>query len=255
LFASGLIGLGALVFVLGDVPLSGQPGPTLAPGRSVLAGFLCAVLWFCALSVWQRRPSAIATWVLLAFTALWWLGFKLPPLLAAPTVELNWLECGMIGMVVLASMVVHLERRRQRSPGAFDRTEARVERALPFLYGAALLPIGLSHYFYRDVSAGMVPHWLPVTMFWVYLGGVGHFAAGLGILFNVRRKLAAVLEAAMLTVFTAMVWIPGVVATPSDPSQWSELVMSWLIAAAAWVLAAWLVAPERGNSSADSPGA
>ncbi len=241
LFASALIGLGGLIFWLGDIPLSGQPGPTIVTGRTVLAGCLCAVLWLCALGVWRRQPWAIATWTLLAFSTLWWLGFKLPPLLTTPTVELTWLECGMTGMVVLASVVVQLQRRRQRSPDGLNRTEEHVERALPFLYGAALLPIGLSHYFYRDISAGMVPHGLPFPMFWVYLGGLGHFAAGLGILFNVRRRLAAVLEAAMLTAFTVLVWIPAVVSTPSDPSQWSELVTSWLIAAAAWVLAAQLV--------------
>lgn len=238
LFASGLVGLGALTYIRGDLALSSREAPTFAAGRTALAACLCVVLWFCAVGVWQRRPWVVATWALLAFTTLWWLGFKLLPLLGAPTVELNWLESGMFGMVLLASFEVHLWRRRQAGTVALTSVEERIERAVPYLYGAALLPIGLSHYFYRDATLGMVPRWLPVPMGWVVLGGVAHFAAGLGILFNVKRRLAAVLEAAMLTVFTVLVWIPAVASTPSDMSQWSELLLSWLISAAAWVLAA-----------------
>ncbi len=236
LFASALVGLGALTYFRGDLPLSSLDTPTLVAGRTVLAGCLCAAIWLLAIGIWRRRPGPVATWAVLGFTSIWWLWFKLGPLLAAPLVELSWLEVGMFAMVVLASGVLEWWRRRAEGGGT-NRVDEAFVRALPYLYGAALLPIGLSHYFYRDITLTMVPKVLPVPMAWVALGGVAHFAAGLGILFNVKRRLAAVLEAAMLTAFAVLVWIPGVVSAPHDPRQWSELLLTWLIAAAAWVLA------------------
>ena len=56
---------------------------------------------------------------------------------------------------------------------------------------------------------------MPVPAFWVALVGVAHAAAGLGILFGIVPRLAAMLEAGQLVVFAFLVWLPRVIAKPS----------------------------------------
>jgi hypothetical protein len=69
------------------------------------------------------------------------------------------------------------------------------------------------------------------------LTGAGQIAAGLGVLFSILPRVAAAAEAAMVTLFTLLVWVPAVVAAPTARLPWTALLISWAIAAAAWVVA------------------
>jgi uncharacterized membrane protein YphA (DoxX/SURF4 family) len=82
-----------------------------------------------------------------------------------------------------------------------------------------------------------VPSWLPFRSGWAYLTGAGHTAAGLGVLLSIYPRLAAHMEAAMLAIFTVLVWVPAVVTAPATRFNWEEFAISWAIAAGAWVVA------------------
>jgi hypothetical protein len=58
-----------------------------------------------------------------------------------------------------------------------------------------------------------------------------------GVLVGVFPRLAATLEAAMIGVFTALVWVPLVVKEPTSQLNWTGFLVSWTIATAAWVVA------------------
>jgi uncharacterized membrane protein len=168
------------------------------------------------------RFAGLASRVALGVLLLWDLVFNAPSIVTAPRNEDSWLELGMATMVVAAAWLLTGTRR------------IRLARTI---FGLALIPVGLSHFFFWQVTLGLVPSWIPVPAFWVALVGVTHLAAGLGMLFGIFPRLAAMLEAGQLVVFAFLVWLPRVIAKPSAQFNWTEMLGTLLIGAAAWVMA------------------
>jgi uncharacterized membrane protein YphA (DoxX/SURF4 family) len=236
-FALGLIGLGVLSLVYGDFALQWQPVPASLPGRTFLAYASAAVMVLCGGGLLSRRTASLASDVLLIYLLLWLLLLKLPHVVMDPLQEFNWLGFGEIAMIVAGGWVLFAEDRGERGSSklklATGKSGMRVAR---FIFGLAVIPVGLSHFVYAQATIGFVPAWIPFRPAWAYITGAGHIAAGLGVLFGVFPRLAALLEAAMIGVFTLLVWVPLVA---KDPSQlnWTGLLISWTIGAAAWVVA------------------
>jgi uncharacterized membrane protein len=245
-FALALIGLGLVSLVYGDFALQWQPVPAWVPARRALAYLSGVILLGTGGALITRRAALASSRVFLGYAFLW-LVLKLPALFAAPLVEGNWLGAGEIAVIFAAACVLYGSSRSlvaQPNGGS---------RFVKYLFGVALIPIGLSHFFYLTVTTGFVPAWLPFRAFWAYLSGAGHVAAGLAVLLGIVPRLAALLEAAMIGVFTALVWLPGVIATPRDRLQWTAFFVSWLIGAAAWVVGTGLPTDRRPADHGDEP--
>jgi uncharacterized membrane protein YphA (DoxX/SURF4 family) len=120
----------------------------------------------------------------------------------------------------------------------------RTVRAAQALFGLSCVFYGWSHFAYADYTAGMVPTWLPGRLGFAYFTGLGHIAAGIGVLIGILPRLAATLEAIMMSSFGLLVWMPSFVANPRPEwatppkNQWSEIVVNLLLAASAWIVAA-----------------
>jgi len=230
-FALALIALGILTLVYGDFAMQWQPVPDWMPARAALAYVSGAVLLATGGGVLFVRGERLASRVLIVYLLLWFL-LKVPPLITAPLFEANWLGAGELAVLVAAGLVLLAP-----SGSSGSVSEDRWTTLVRFVFGFALIPIGLSHFFYLQPTIGFVPKWLPFPVFWAYLGGAGHIAAGLAVLVGVVPRLAATLEGAMIGVFTVLVWLPGVLASPGNRLQWTGMLMSWIIGAAAWVVA------------------
>jgi uncharacterized membrane protein len=241
-FALGLIGLGVLSLVYGDFALQWQPVPAWVPGRTFLAYVSGVVLIATGAGLLSRRTSTLSSGVLLVYTVLWLLLLKLPSVVTAPLAEYNWLGFGEIAVIVAAALVLFAKDRPQPQSSMLNfATGENGVRIARYVFALALIPIGLSHFVYLPQTTGFVPAWLPFRREWAYLTGAGHIAAGLAVLFGIVPRLAAMLEAAMIGIFTALVWVPLVAKTPSQ-LNWTGFLISWTIGAAAWVVAAALPA-------------
>jgi len=108
------------------------------------------------------------------------------------------------------------------------------------------LLFGGAHFFYMNLTAPLVPRWLPPTQeFWAYATGVGFIAAGVAILTGVQARLAAILLTAMFATFTLLIHGPMLAADPSNHMIWSENALNLAVMGAAWVLADSLPPPMR----------
>jgi uncharacterized membrane protein len=236
--AAALIGLGILSLVYGNSSEIWQPIPKALPGRLPII-YLCGVIEIgTGVGLLARSGATLACRVLLPFLLLWLGLLKLPPLLHAPQSTVNWesfaetatLSAG--GWCLLAPRAGAWEQEHLKL--AVGASGIRLARLLLI---AALPMIGLSHFVYHDLTASLVPKWLGFPLGWTYLTGAASLAAAAGMLFTVLARLAVSLEAAMLWIFTLLVWVPRAASSPNDQGIWSELLISAAIASGAWLVA------------------
>jgi len=88
-------------------------------------------------------------------------------------------------------------------------------------FAVPLAVFGTEHFVDAKDIAGIVPDWLPVHMFFVYLVGAGLIAAALSIVVKIQSRLAATLLGIMFLIFVALIHIPGILANPHDRIFWA----------------------------------
>jgi uncharacterized membrane protein len=237
LLAIGMIGLGTLALVYGDFALVWQPVPEWIPGRTVLAYGSGLVMLLGGFGLLIRATVAWSAGVLFPYLILWLL-LKVPALVAAPQVEAVWLGFGEIAVLLTGGWILFakLAGPGQGSPFAFLSGENAI-RLARLLFAVSLIPIGLSHLVYVKETTELVPAWLPYRVGWAYLTGVAQIACGLSVLFSIFPRLAASVEAALISLFKLLVWVPAVLRTPTTRLPWTAFFISWAVASAAWVVA------------------
>jgi uncharacterized membrane protein len=238
LYAAGMAGLGVLGLRTGDFAMNWQPVPDSLPHREAFAYASGAILLAGGLGMLAGRTARAASLALAGFVTLWLVLLQVPRVAALPLDPGRWL--GFCENAVLASGGWML--------WAFCAGPGRAApvRAGRYCYAAALPLIGLSHFVYVAATATMVPAWLPARVFFAYLTGAGHMAAGAGMLLGVLRRAAAVLEAAMISCFVLLLHVPGVCAAPSSRLQWTMLFVASALAGSAWAAAAAFLADGAG---------
>ncbi len=227
MMAAAIAGFGVVVIAFGDLALFWD-GKTVAHQALLAdAGGLLLLLLGAGLLIRGRlardAPAALALLLALKIAVV-----CLPALVRQPTNFLAWYAPAE--PLAMAAGALALWRRG----GDRDRP-ARLAR---YAFGLALIPIGVSHFVYSGLTAGLVPPWLPDRPAWAAVTGACHLAAGAAILTGVVAPSAAWLEAAMMSLFTLLVWVPAVATKPGAAENWSELCLSAALSGAAFALAA-----------------
>lgn len=259
-FAATMIGLGIMGLVMG--PRSGNFSPTWDPVPSgatahvalmyVALIYLCAFISLaCGIGLLWQATAAPAARVLFAWLLLWFLLFRLIPIVRAPTMGHLW-PGFETAVIVAGAWVLYVwfatEWDRRHVGFVAGNIGVRIARVL---YGLALIFFGLGHFIYLKNTVSMVPGWLPWHVFWAYFFGCTFIAAGVAVMVGVFARLAAALAAFQLGMFVLLVWVPIVAAGSKSTFQWSETIISWALTAGAWVIAdsyrgmSWLAAGKR----------
>ena len=232
-FAGVMIGLGIVGLVTGHFTPTWSGVPAGLPGRTALA-YVCALVSLgCGVAlVWpgQQYFAAVASRLLLAFFALWFVLFRVPPVLKDPTSSGNWWGCGESAVMGAAAWVLYA---RFNSGFATGERGVRIAR---MLLGLGVIPFGIAHFTFLERTVSLVPGYLPGHLAWAYFTGGAFIAAGLGVLTGIYPRLAATLLLVQLVLFTLLVWVPILLGTPTA-SDWSEFIQSCALTAAVWVVA------------------
>lgn len=247
-FSIGMISLGIIALVYGDFAMVWQPVPDWVPGRTALAYASGLIMLLGGVGLLFRATAAWSVRVLFPYIIVW-TSLKVPALFVAPKMEAVWLGFGELAVLFAGGWVLfaNLADLPKGSPLQVLTSDKAVRIAQIF-FAVWLIPIGLSHIVYVHATMDLVPSWLPYRAGWAYLTGAGHIAAGLGVLLSVFPRVAAFAEAAMIGVFTLLVWGPKIIAEPKARLNWTAFFISWAIAAAAWVVAQSLrSAPQPAN--------
>ena len=237
LFAAGMIGMGILGLIYADFALVWQPVAAWVPGRTALAYLAAAVML--AGGVGLLFEATVRWGVLLLFVyCIVWALLKVPALFVAPQIEGVWLGFGELAVLLAGAWMLFARLGGVRENGVWRWVSGESGvRAARYWFAVWLIPIGLSHILYVKETMALVPAWLPSPVFWAYLTGAGQIACGLGVLFGVLPKIAAICEAGMISIFGLLVWLPRVAAAPKVRLPWTAFWITWAIAAAAWVVA------------------
>jgi uncharacterized membrane protein len=237
-FAASLIAVGILGLIKGDFAPIWQSVPKGLPAREALA-YLCTFISLaCGIGLLWRRAAATAARVLFIYLLLWMLLIKGRYILLAPTAEVSYQSCGETAVLVAAAWILWAwfaaDWDRRWLGFAIGDKGVRMARVL---YGLALIAFGLSHFAYVELTAPLVPGWLPAPVFWAYFTGCTYLAAGVSVLTGVYARLAAALAVLQMGMFFLLVWIPIMAAGNISAFQWGEAVVTVALTAGAWVVA------------------
>lgn len=251
-FAAMLVALGLLGLVHPDYVGVWQPVPRRWPAREAI-GLVCALISLgSGLGLLWRRAAAPAAGILTVWLVLWLLTIKTLVLFAVRGAVAAWDDAGETSVLIAAAgaLFASLAAEAGPQPIAIVTGESGV-RSARGLYAVTMIVFGLAHLAYVTFTGSLIPAWLPAHAAWVYFTGFAYIAAGAAMLAGVAARLAAVLSAVQMGLFTLLVWIPIVASGHARAADWSEMTISFALAGAGWVIAdtyrgvSWLAVGRR----------
>jgi uncharacterized membrane protein len=244
--AAGIINL-----VWGDFATGWQPIQAFGdhvPGRELYA-YITAV-WLIAggaAILWRRtaRAGAVALSIVYFIFGFFWmprfywvitiLGFRIPSLIGVVGGLAQQLMLVAAAAIVYASMA-RLDSSRLRRIGLIARRT----------FGLCAVGFGLNHLTSVGPVAVLVPKWMPGGgNFWAALTGIAFLLAGIAIVSEIQEVLAARLLALMLLVFSVLVLVPQIFASPHDHEAWGGNAYNLAAVAATWIVADSLAGRRR----------
>jgi uncharacterized membrane protein YphA (DoxX/SURF4 family) len=255
-YATAITGFGVLCLAYVDFVDALQPVPASLPGYGFLAVLTGVLLLGAGLAVMADvRTDAVAL-ALVGMFALWIVLLHVPSAFTDPSLLRSpwWVRTFETSSLAGAALVL--------AGLASDPVRNSWVRAGRITFGVSLPVFGILHFIYADNVASLVPPWYPWPLFWAYLTGLGHFAAGVAIAAGVLPRLAATLAGVMygswvLTLHIPRVWCrafgPCAFMGEAASSQSPRNGLTSLFVAIGMCGAAWIVAGSLARKGPRSP--
>jgi uncharacterized membrane protein len=232
-YGLGVMAVGLACLVFGEFD-PGQPVPEHFPARAVLAYVAGAFLVAAGAVVEWRRSAAWGAGALAVYYGLFVVLLMNGRLLLKNyAIYGTYEEVALQLALALAGLIVFAAHAEIGVALA-----VRLRRVGQLAFGVCALVWGGAHFVYMQMTAPLVPKWLPPGQeFWGYLTGVCFVAAGLAILTGVQARLAAVLLTVMIAVFGVLANGRVLLADHSSHFNWTESALNLALVGSAWVVA------------------
>jgi uncharacterized membrane protein YphA (DoxX/SURF4 family) len=239
IYASAVIAFGVISLVSVDFLNSLQPVPASTPGYHLLAVASGIVLLAAGLAILSDRKAYAASIALAAMFALWIVALHVPSAFTDPALLRSpwWIRTfetlGLGGAALLLA-----------ARAADPVRGARLIRAGRIAFGISLPVFGILHFIYPESVAALValsPVQYPWPLFWAYLSGAGHFAAGIAIASGRMAGAASIAAGFMYASWALTLHVPRIIDNPETYSGDRRELTSLFVCVAFWG-AAWIVA-------------
>ncbi len=240
-YGLGVIALAMVCLAWGDFD-PGQPVPKDFPDRTALAYAVAVFMLVAGAAIEWRRTAAWGAAALTAYYALIVVILMNGRVVLAHFAEFGTYSGAAEQLAIAAGglIICAANARIDAAPAA------RLTRVGRVAFGICALLFGGAHFVYMNLTAPLVPKWLPpAPEFWAYATGISFIAAGVAILTGVQARLAAILLTAMLASFTVLVHGPMLLADPSSHWIWAENALNLAVIGTAWVVADSLARARR----------
>jgi len=236
-YGVGVAALGLACLVFGDFD-PGQKVPRNFPTRTPLAYCAGALMVVAASAIEWRRTRVWGAAALTVYYAVFVLLLMDGRLLISGYGVYGTYEDIAMQLAIAASALIVYAGSAQ-----IDMALAvRLTRIGRMAFGVCPVIWGGAHFMYMNMTAPLVPKWLPPgQVFWGYLTGVCFVAAGLAILTGIQVRLATILLTVMIASFGVLANGPMLVADPSSHFNWTESALNLALIGTAWVVADSLV--------------
>ena len=228
-YALGAILLGAVGIWFHDFALQWQPVPEGFPFRVQFASASGVLLIVGGAAILTRTVVRVGALMLASAYGLWLLILHGPILMSKPGDIGTWNGIAEIAFMITGAVTLYA--------ATAGPLRGKLAHGVCITAGFAALMFGAAHFKYAEFISQMVPAWLPPSqIFWAYVTGVGHLAAGLSLLSGIRAPLGALLLAVMMALFVLLVHLPRVIAAPGEHLEWIMLGVALSLSGAAWLI-------------------
>ncbi|MFZ2029231.1 MAG: hypothetical protein WAU68_02895 [Vitreimonas sp.] len=220
LLVLGLAGTGALCLIYAGLDPQWQHPPG-SLNNATLAYANGALLIALSLALLLPKLRAIGGYALAAFLVLWVLTLAVPRIIAGE--EAAWLAPAEVLTVAIGAWIAS--------------GDGRAMRPLEVLFGLCLITFGVAHFLYLDLTAHMIPSFIPFHLQLAAFTGAGHIAAALSVISGILAWLGSALLALMFSLFVLLLHVPRVLADPGSRLEWTMLFHATALTGAAWLIA------------------
>jgi len=217
----------------GGLPLV-PPWTPGAPVSAYVLGVALVLAAFSITSLWKARHSAISlgTFLLLSFFFLHCL--HLSSIVHNGTDRTRAFECLTLSAIGFSLAGILPNGRNSSASGIATNWPLTLGRSL---FAISMVVFGAQHFMYAGFIATLIPAWIPVHLFWVYLTGTGMIVAGFSIATGILASLASMSMGLMFLLWFLLLHAPRVAASPRSGDEWTSAFVALAVSGGSFLLA------------------
>ena len=203
--------------------------PSWLPGHLFWTYFIGTAIVAASLGIIAKIQARLAAILLAVTLILFELSLHVPAIMAHPKNVIAW-AIAFRDLAFSGGALAFAGTQTEKPKG--EGTKILITLARVFLSVSAIF-FGAEHFLHPEFMPGVdfdrsMPAWIPAHVFWSYLAGTVFLIAGASLIVNRKTRLAATCLGIMALLLILFVYLPILVAHPSDINDGLNFLVSTL---------------------------